>query len=337
MSISGSPESGETRERPIEPDLPIIDTHHHLWIVPPFGGMEPFPIEQLAAERAASGHDVFATVFVDCQRTYLENASEAMRVIGETRTVDAEAAAAERAGGTMRGLAAAIVSRADMRLAARVEDVLVAHLAESPTRFRGIRHMAPWHLGMDFFGLDTSEHMMRSSAFCAGVACLARLNLSFDAWVMFTQLDDVAYLARAVPQATIILDHAGTPLGVGPYADKADDVFNAWKRGMMDLAQCPNVVVKIGGLLIHNTGLAPHQPAPPMTSKQVATALRRYVLTTIDIFSPDRCMFESNFPVDRYSVSYGNLWNGFKRLASDFARNEREALFAGTARRAYRL
>lgn len=321
----------------IEPDLPIVDPHHHLWIVPPFAGMEPFPIEQLAVERAASGHDVQATVFVDCQRTYLENSSAAMRVIGETRTVEAEAAAAERTGGMMEGLAAAIVSRADMRLGARAEEVLVAHLAESPARFRGIRHMAPWHPGMDFFGLDTSQHMMRSSAFCEGVTCLAKFNLSFDAWVVFNQLDDVTYLARAVPQATIILNHAGTPIGVGPYEGKAEEVFAAWRRGMTELAQCPNVLVKIGGLLIHTTGLAPHQPAAPMTSEQVATALRRYVLTTIDLFSPGRCMFESNFPIDRASVSYGNLWDGFKLLAHDFSRTEREALFAGTARRAYRL
>jgi predicted TIM-barrel fold metal-dependent hydrolase len=321
-------------EEALEPDLPIIDGHHHLWVTPPFPGMAPFTIEQLAVERAESGHNVVSTVFVDCQRTYLAEGPEEMRVIGETRTVDAEAARAEMAGGAMRGLAAAIVSRADMRLGAGVERVLAAHLAESPKRFRGIRHMTPWHPGMNFFNLDTSEHMMRSTEFRAGVGCLAKLGLTFDAWVMFTQIDDVADLARAVPKATIILDHAGTPLGVDPYVGRSGEVFAAWKRQMSDLADCPNVVVKIGGLLIHNTGLA---RSGAMSSGETAVALRDYVLTCIDLFTPERCLFESNFPIDRAHVTYGALWNAFKRLTSDFTRTEREAMFAGTARRVYRL
>ena len=305
-------------EEALEQDLPIVDAHHHLWVTPPFPGMEPFPIEQLAVERAESGHNVVSTVFVDCQRTYLPDGPQEMRVIGETRTVDAEAARAEMTGGAMRGLAAAIVSRADMRLGAEVERVLAAHIAESPKRFRGIRHMTPWHPGMSFFNLETSERMMRSDNFRAGVGCLAKLGLTFDAWVMFTQIDDVADLARAVPDATIILDHAGTPLGIDPYVGRAAEVFAAWKGHMSDLASCPNVVVKIGGLLIHNTGLA--RPAA-MTSSEAAAALRDYVLTCIDLFTPKRCLFESNFPIDRAHLTYGALWNTFKRLTADFTRS----------------
>ncbi|HEY1968810.1 MAG TPA: amidohydrolase family protein, partial [Pseudonocardia sp.] len=228
-------------------DVPIIDAHHHLWIEPPFPQFAPFPIEQLADLRAASGHDVRATVFVDCQRTYLTDGPEELRVIGETRTVDAEAEAARQAGGAMSGLAAVIVGRADMRLGARVEDVLLAHLRESPERFRGIRHMTPWHPGMSFFGLDIDEHMLCSTSFRDGLAALAKLDLSFDAWVLFTQLNDVVALARAVPEGTIVLNHAGTPLGVGPWQGKADEVFEIWRDGMTAAAACPNVVVKLGG------------------------------------------------------------------------------------------
>jgi L-fuconolactonase len=327
----------EVREKALEPDLPIIDTHHHLWTTPPFAGLVPFPIEQLAKERAASGHDVVASVFVDCQTGYLQEGPPELRVIGETRTIEAQASAADRAGPMTRGLAAGIVSRADMRLGHNVQRVLEAHVAESPARFRGIRHMAPWHPGMNFFNLDTTEHMMRSEAFCQSVGCLAKLGLTFDAWVVFTQIDDVAYLARAVPDATIILDHTGTPLGVDPYVDRGAEVFTVWKRKMADLAACSNVVVKLGGLLIHNTGLAPQAHSGPTSSAEAAAAIRHYVLTAIELFTPARCMFESNFPIDRMHVSYGTLWNTFKLLTRDFSRGERETMFAGTARRVYRL
>jgi L-fuconolactonase len=321
-------------EPALEPDLQIVDGHHHLWIVPPFPEMQPFPIEQFANERGESGHNVCASVFVDCQRAYLRDGPEHLRVIGETRAVEVEAAAAERAGGIMRGLAAAIVSRADMNLGAKVEKVLLAHMAESPTRFRGIRHMTPWHPGIDYFNVPTAEGMMRSDAFHAGVLSLGKLGLSFDALVLFTQLDDVVHLGRAVPETIIVLNHAGMPLNTGPRASNAGDVFDMWKRGMMNVASCPNVVVKIGGLIRH---MANAEPTGAMNSREIAGALRQFVLTTIDLFSPDRCMFESNFPIDRRYASYSSLWNGYKLLTADFTRAERNSMFARTAAKTYRL
>jgi len=330
-------EPNDLVEPPLEPEMRIVDPHHHLWIEPPFPTLSPFPIEQLADEKRASGHNVCATVYIDAQRDYLKDGPEDLRPIGETRIVEAEACAAEQAGGAMQGIAAGIVGRADMRRGSAVEQVLLAHVAESPTRFRGVRHMAPWHTGMNFYNMDTTEQMMRSDAFCAGVSRLASLGLSFDAWVLFTQLEDVAFLARAVPDATIILDHAGTPLGVAPYEGRQDEVFARWKQGMQQVADCSNVVVKLGGLLMHNTGLVPPHGADGMTSEQVAASLHDYILASIDVFTPSRCMFESNFPIDRAHVSYGNLWNGFKRLTAGFSADERYDLFAGTAARAYRL
>lgn len=316
-------------EEPIEPDLPIIDPHHHLWEKGPFPFLPPYPIESLAQDRTNSGHNIRATVFVDCQTGYLTDGPPEMRVVGETQTIEAQAAAAEAAGGAMAGLATKIVSRADMRLGGAVEKILQAHMAASPTRFRGIRHMAPWHPGKDFFGLDITEGMMRSDAFREGVACLARLGLSFDAWVLFTQLSDVVSLARAVPDATIILDHAGTPMELPSYTQQ--DIFKVWRKGMAEVASCPNAVVKIGGLLMH------HDASRKMDSETAAAEMRDYVLNIIELFSPNRCMFESNFPVDGLQISYGNLWNAFKRVTADFTREEREEMFFGTAARAYQI
>jgi predicted TIM-barrel fold metal-dependent hydrolase len=318
-------------------DVPIIDAHHHLWIDPPFPQFQTFPIEQLAAMRAATGNDMRATVFVDCRRDYLTDGPEELRPIGETRTVETEAHAAASSGGPAAGIAAAIVGQEDMRLGSGIEPVLLAHLDESPTRFRGIRHMTPWHLGMSFFDLPIDEHMLCTPAFAEGLAALAKLDLTFDAWVLSTQLRDVVELARSVPAATVVLNHAGTPLAVGPWQGRADEVFSIWRDGMAAVAGCPNVVVKLGGLLMHVTELAPHGLDRPMTADEVATALRRHVRTVIELFEPERCMFESNFPVDGAFAGYSDLWAGFDLITADLTRAERESLFAGTAARTYRI
>jgi L-fuconolactonase len=318
-------------------DVPIIDAHHHLWIDPPFPQFPTFPIEQLATLRAAGGNDIRATVFVDCLRDYLTEGPEELRVIGETRAVEAEAQAAVSSGGPAAGIAAAIVGQADMRLGSGIEQVLLAHLEESPSRFRGIRHMTPWHPGMSFFDLPIDEHMLRTPAFVEGLAVLAKLNLTLDAWVLSTQLRDVVELARAVPEATIVLNHTGTPLGVGPWEGRADEVFSMWRDGLAAVAGCPNVVVKLGGLLMHVTGLVPHGLDRLMTAAEVGIALRVHVRTAIDLFGPDRCMFESNFPVDGMFVGYSDLWTGFDLITADLTRSERESLFAGTAARTYRI
>jgi L-fuconolactonase len=325
-----NPEGPAPEEQAIEPDLPIIDTHHHLWNDPPFPMFAPFPIEELAEERARCGHHIPATVFVDCQTGYLTEGPEPMRVVGETRAIARMVDDAMAQGVPARGLAAKIVSRADMRLGAAVEEVLRAHIEASPTRFRGIRHMAPWHPERSFFGLDISEGMMRLPAFCEGVARLAALDLSFDAWVLYTQLADVAYLARRVPEATIVLDHAGTPMDLPP-PHSAAERFELWKAGMAEVAACPNVVVKLGGVMMH------HAAPQAVSSADGVATMREHILPTIDLFGPDRCMFESNFPIDRPQISYGNLWNAYKRLTADFTRTEREAMFAGTAARVYRI
>jgi L-fuconolactonase len=316
-------------EPALEPDLPIIDPHHHLWLVPPVPQYRAYPIETLADERASSGHDIRSTVFVDCYRSYLEDGPSEFYPIGETRTIDAEASAAEAAGGKMKGLAAGIVSHADMGLGAQVEPVLRAHIAASPKRFRGIRHITPYHPGFTIFGMEGTPQLLRTEAFCEGAKCLGRLGLSFDSWVLFPQLADVAYLANAAPETTIILDHVGAPMALPGFSEEAADAV--WRKGMAEVAACPNVVVKLGGLLMHQHG------ADVSGSEAAAAAMRHHILTAIDLFTPERCMFESNFPVDAVVISYGNMWNAFKRITADFTRAEREVMFAGTAARVYRL
>jgi L-fuconolactonase len=316
-----------SHEPALEPDLPIIDPHHHLW-AGPLGDYPAFPIETLVAERKASGHAIRATVFVDCRQGYLTEGPEEMRPIGETRMVEALARGAEAAG--EHGLAAGIVSHADMTLGERAEPVLRAHMAESPARFRGIRHMAPWHEGRAVFGMTVEKEMMRTPAFRDGVACLGRLGLTFDAYVLFPQLSDVVYLARGASETTIVLNHVGTPAPLPGYSAK--EAHDVWRQGMAEVAHCPNVVLKLGGLLMHDQG-----GRDVSGSVDGAAAMRDHLLAAIDLFGPARCMFESNFPVDSLAISYGNLWNAFKRVTADFSRKEREAMFAGTAARVYRL
>ena len=313
-------------EPALDPDLPIVDPHHHLWDNAPGGAFRPYPIEVFAAERSASGHNIQASVFVDCAYGYLADGPPELRPIGETRTVEAKARQAEARG--ERGLAAGIVSSANMLLGAEIEPVLQAHLSESPDRFRGIRQITPWHPGTTFFGSEGVKELLRTDAFAEALKVLARLGLTFDAYVYFTQLSDVAYLARRVPEATIVLDHTGAP-GSAPLP--ADQAENLWRSGLAEVARCPNVTLKVGGLLMH------HQGGDVSGSEAAAKAMRDHVLTAIDLFGPQRCMFESNFPVDGTMISYGNLWNAFKRIVADFGSDERQALFAGVAARTYRL
>jgi predicted TIM-barrel fold metal-dependent hydrolase len=314
-------------EPALEPDLPIIDPHHHLW-EGPVGDYPAFPIETLAAERRACGHDIRGTVFVDCRQGYLADGPEELRPVGETRKVEALANAAEAAG--EHGLAAGIVSHADMTLGERVESVLRAHMAESPARFRGVRHMAAWHEGRMLFGAEGRKELMRLPEFRDAVACLGKLGLTFDAFVLFPQLSDVAYLARGVPETTIVLNHVGAPAPLAGIPEK--EGHELWRKGMAEVAHCPNVVLKLGGLLMGDLG-----GRDLSASEAAAAAMRDHLLASIDLFGPSRCMFESNFPVDSLAISYGNLWNAFKRATADFSRKEREAMFADVARRVYRL
>jgi predicted TIM-barrel fold metal-dependent hydrolase len=318
----------------LEPDLPIIDTHHHLW---DRGGHRYFLPEFLAD--VATGHRIIATVFLECHSMYRADGPASMRPVGETEFVAGQAAmSASGLYGPTR-VAAGIVGFADLTLGDRVEPVLEAHLRAGGGRFRGVRHAAAWDASDVIGNAATAEapHLYRRGDFRAGLTVLTRLGLGLDAWVFHPQLADVVDLARAFPDTTIVLGHVGGVLGYGPYTGRAQEVFAAWKPRMAELAGCPNVVVKLGGMMMR---LAAYdyrtQPKPP-TSSELAALWRPYLEACIELFGPGRCMFESNFPVDKMGIGWAGLWNTFKRIAAGASAAEKQALFGGTARRVYRL
>jgi predicted TIM-barrel fold metal-dependent hydrolase len=270
---------------------------------------------------------------------YRADGPPALRPVGETEFVNGVAAMSASGGYGATRVAAGIVSYADLCLGAAVREVLEAHLAAAPQRFRGIRHAAGWHASEQIRNSHTDpfEHLLLDRRFREGFAQLAPLGLSFDAWLYHPQIPELTDLARAFPETTIVLDHFGGPLGIGPYAGQADAVYAQWQRDIDALAACPNVVCKLGGINMPVNGFGWHKQQALPGSQQLAEATARYYLHAIDRFGPQRCMFESNFPVDKVSCSYLVLWNSFKRLTAGFSAADKAALFHDTATRVYRL
>ena len=324
----------------IDPELPICDPHHHLW----HRHGDRYLLDELLADTGQTDvhgarHDVRSTVFVECASMYRAGGPEVHRPVGETEFVNGIAAMSASGGYGDTRVAAGIVGFADLCLGTAVRDVLEAHVAAARGRFRGIRHAAGWHASAQIRNshTDPPEHLLLDAGFREGFAQLAPLGLSFDAWLYHPQLAELTDLARAFPDTTIILDHFGGPLGIGPYAGQADAVYAAWRRDIDALARCPNVVAKLGGLAMPINGFGWHKHDRLPTSQQLADAGARYYLHTIERFGPERCMFESNFPVDKVSCSYLVLWNSFKRLTAGFSADEKATLFHDTAVRVYRL
>jgi predicted TIM-barrel fold metal-dependent hydrolase len=318
----------------LEPDLPIVDTHHHLWERPD----HRYLLHEFLAD-VGTGHNLAASVFVECHSMYRATGPEDMRPVGEAEFVAGMAAmSASGLYGAAR-VAAGIVGFADLTLGERVEPVLEALIRAGGGRFRGVRHSAAWDPSPVIGNSQTAKglHLMARPEFRAGLARLAARGLSLDAWVFHPQLADVVDLANAAPDATIVMGHCGGPLGYGPYAGHEKEVFAFWKASVTELARCPNVTMKLGGMMMR---LAAYdyltRPAPP-TSSELADLWRPYILTCIELFGADRCMFESNFPVDKMGIGWAALWNAFKRIAVGASASEKQALFSGTARRVYRL
>lgn len=317
----------------LEPELPIIDTHHHLWQRP----NHRYLLDALLAD-LQSGHNVVATVFAECHAMYRADGPEAFRPVGETEFVTGIAAmSASGLYGPIR-VAAGIVGFADLTLGERVQEVLEAHMRASGGRFRGIRHAAAWDAS-PVIGNSRVDgpHLLQQADFRAGLARLTALGLSLDAWVFHPQLADLVDLARAFPSTTIIVGHVGGVLGYGPYTDKQAEVFAAWKPRIAELAACPNVFMKLGGMMMRLAAFDYGKEPLPPTSAQLADCWRPYMETCIELFGADRCMFESNFPVEKMGTGFAVLYNAFKRIAAGTSAEEKLALFSGTARRAYRL
>lgn len=327
----------KTQEAPLGPALPIIDPHHHLWDYPK-GPSGRYLLDELLAD-TGSGHNVVATVFVECGSMYRAGGPESLRPVGETEFV--QGIAAMSASGTYGAtrVAAGIVSHADMLLGAAVREVLEAHLRASPNRLRGIRHSAAWHASEEIRKSHSRppQGLLLNKKFREGFAQLKPLGLTFDAFLFHPQLPELTDLARAFPDTTIVLDHFAGPLGIGPYTGKADEVFADWRKSIDELAKCPNVYAKLGGINMKLNGFDWHRRPQPPTSEELAAGTKHYYLHMIERFGVERCMFESNFPMDKVSCSYGVLWNSFKRLTANFTAAEKAALFHDTAKRVYRL
>lgn len=317
----------------IDPERPICDPHHHLWDQP----NNAYLLPDLLADVGA-GHNVLSTVFVECSSMYRADGPQALKPVGETEFVNGIAAmTASGQYGDVRACSG-IVSYADLTLGSQVADVLDEHLRLSD-RFRGIRHAAGWDASDDVRNSHTNPppSLYMQDEFRAGFAELARRNLSFDAWLYHPQIPQLTDLAKNFPDVTIIFDHFGGPLGIGPYAGHADAIFDQWCVDAADLAACPNVYAKLGGIVMPLNGFSWHKRDTPANSDEVVAATGRYHTKAIELFGPERCMFESNFPVDKQSCSYAVLWNAFKKIGSGFNQSDQDSLFQGAAERAYCL
>jgi L-fuconolactonase len=314
----------------LEPDLPIVDPHHHLWV----RDSNIYLLPELLAD-LTSGHTIRATVYEECHSMYRADGPEEERSLGETEFVTGIAAmGASGVFGPTR-VCARMVGNVDLRLGERAGALLKRHLAASGGRFAGVRQSTAWDASDRIHKVVPTPGMLRDPGFRSGFAALDRLGLVFDAWVYHPQLAEVAELAAAFPNCSIVLNHVGSPILGGPYAARREEVFAEWRAGMAALARQPNVTVKLGALPIRLPGGdTPKRDTPP-DSEEVAAAWRRWIETSIELFGADRCMFESNFPVQKRWCSYGVVWNAFKRLAAGASAGEKAALFAGTASRVY--
>jgi predicted TIM-barrel fold metal-dependent hydrolase len=328
------------REAALEPALAIVDSHHHLYDRPG----SRYLLDDLLRD-IYDGHDVRATVLVQARSMLRAEAPPHLQPLGETEFANGVAAmSASGLYGPAR-VCAGIVGFADLTLGDAVQPVLERHIAlagGSPAqggRFRGVRQSLTWDSDASLTNplYPTTEHMMDEPAFRAGLAHLAPLGLSFEAWVFFHQLPKVAALARAFPDTRIVLNHCGGIVRIASYAERLTDVFACWKRGLWDVARCPNVSVKLSGLGMRLGGFRFEEGERAPSSEQLADAWRPWIETCVDAFGPERCMYGSNFPVDKGSYAYGVGLNALKRLTGSYSAHQREDIFWRSASTFYRL
>jgi len=318
----------QVQEDIVEPDREIVDPHHHLW-----QRGATYELDEFRAD-TGSGHRVVQSVFIECRAYYDPEVEERFRPVSETRTAAAMARQTEADATRIDG----IVAFADLR-DPQLDAVLDAHLEAGQGLVKGVRQSGACDPEPDKLAIPGrgAPGLYADPDFRRGLARLGERGLTYDTWHYHHQAGDFLDLARAVPGTTIILDHFGTPLGVGRFTGQRDRIFAQWQRDMEDLARCPNVVAKLGGLAMPDNGWGWHKAERPPTSDEFIAAQGPWYRHMIECFGPDRCMFESNFPVDRTGISYPVLWNAFKKMAADYDLAARDALFAGTARRIYRL
>ncbi len=325
-------------EETLEPELPICDPHHHLWEFNTTRVAHRYLLDEILADLNC-GHHVVSTVFIECGAMVRAGGPLAMRMIGETEFVNGIAAMSASGLYGKARVAAGIIGHVDLCLGDAAAPVLEAHVQAGGGRFRGIRHSCTWDASAEVPNArcDPPQHLYQLDDFRRGFAHLAHYDMSFEGWCYHNQIPELTELAQAFPETTIILDHFGGPLGIGPYAGKRDEAFAQWQTDITALAACENVVAKLGGINMELNGFGWHEQARPPTSEELMQATRPYYDFTIERFGPDRSMFESNFPVDMVSCSYNVLWNSFKRLTAGYSESEKAKLFHDTASRIYRL
>ena len=341
MAYGGNDWHALTTETILEPELPICDPHHHFWDcraerVP----YQRYLLDELLAD-ITGGHNVRSTVFIECRSMYRARGAgpDEMRPVGEVEFVQGLAAAsASGLYGTSRA-AAAIIGHANLNLGDKVAPVLDALQAASPNRFRGIRHSATWdpHPEVENSAAHKMQGQLASDNFRTGARVLARKGFSLEGWVYHPQLPELAAFAKAVPELTIILNHVGGLLRTGPYGNRNEEIMANWRSGIAAVAACPNVVVKLGGIGMTRTGFDWHTRHKPVGSEELASDMAPLLAYCIEKFTPARCMFESNFPVDKVSFSYNVMYNAFKRFSKAYSASERAAMFHGTAETIYRI
>ncbi len=321
----------QVREEPLEPERPIIDPHHHLW-------KKRFGRDYLLPEfcgDTGSGHNVVKSVFMECRAFWLREGADYLRPSGETRYITELARQSDSGGGPV---IAGIVAHADLRLAdtPMLGELLDQHEEICGGRLRGIRQSAAVDRKAPLFiDVQAPEGLYADPLFRKGLRELAARKLIFDAWHYHHQLRDFIDLARALPECTFVLDHFGTPLGIGRW--RLDEVFPHWQKDIAELARYENVHAKLGGLAMPDNGFGWHEDSRPPDSDEFVTVQKRWYMHAIECFGPERCMFESNFPVDRLSIGYQVLWNGFKKMVADFSEEEKQVLFHDTAAKVYSI
>ncbi|KAA9164404.1 amidohydrolase family protein [Amycolatopsis acidicola] len=321
-----------TTETALDPDQPIVDAHHHLWARENFG----YLLDAFTDDVVASGHNVVASVYAECTSGWEESGRpDNLRAVGEARFVAAERQSTRR--GPLADPLAGYVAYLDALDESTVRQAIEAHRAVPGARLLGFRQSATWDPdpAVKVIARTPPAGLLASDEFARGFRHIAEAGLTFDAWVFHTQLGDVEQLAQRFPGTTIVLDHAGGPIGLGGYRDA--EVFPAWATALRRLAARPNVHLKFGGLAMPLRGEHWHEDERPPGSDVLAEHWAPWFTEAIEAFGTARTMFESNFPVDRISGHYGTLWNAFKRLAAALSEDEKDQIFRTTAVHTYGL
>jgi len=323
-------------EAALEPELPIIDPHHHFWDMPHRGH---YLLRELLAD-IGGGHNIVSTVFLECRAMYRKDGPREMAALGEVEFVTGIAAMSASGGYGPCRVAEGIIGGGDLSVGARVRELLEAEIRAAGGRLRGLRHGVAWDEHEAVYKYASRKvplHQVADPKFREGLAQLAPLGLSFESWQYHPQLPDALDMMRAFPGTTFILNHVGGILGVGPYNNRREEILTGWRKNISDIAKCPNVYCKLGGLGMVSVGFDFHERDLPPSSEDLAGAWRPYIEHCIEAFGVDRCMFESNFPPDKQSCGYTELWNAFKRITAGATASEKKALYSGTAAKVYRL